>query len=165
MWFFMPEELQDLFSAHRQEQWLDWNGVEPMKYSLDQFSSWDSGCLELLSRPHAHVHVSLSYSGDGQKCVSLLELGAGEPVPCTSCPFMLTRTLAACWIRDLYCLEDLAPPGFSCHPTETWAYLEFYLPKQSAQLKPGPHNHWASGMSRGNMENLQTADSISWERA
>ena len=114
MWFFMPEELQDLFSAHRREQWLDWNAVEPMKYSLDQFSSWDSERLELPSRPHAHIHISPSYSGDGQKCVSLLELGAREPVPRTSCPFMLNK--------DTDCLLNQRPLllGRFC---PTWLFL------------------------------------------
>lgn len=39
---FMPEKFQDLFSAHVEKQQLDCDATAPVKYCLDELSSWHS---------------------------------------------------------------------------------------------------------------------------
>lgn len=64
----------------------------PLNIAWTSFPNGTQDVLGLGSRLHIqHSDFNIILRLARQKCISLLELGAGEPVPCTFCPFMGNR--------------------------------------------------------------------------
>lgn len=146
MWFSCQENSRTCSLFIYKKQWLGWNATEPRKYCLDQFFNWYPGCLRTGFQISHSCWDLTPYLWAGEKCISLLELGAVER-KCHGifCLFMLNKVQADCQVR-IFIPWKISPYLGFCLPTQTWLCPEFYLPKQGSQVKPGHHNHWASRM-------------------
>lgn len=102
----------------------------------------------------------------GQKRLSVLELGPGEPVSCFFLAFCGKPGNRLTAESGIFIAGKSLPHLGSCLPAETWLCPEFYSSKRQPQVKPGYHR-WASGTFGGFWRTGGTALGawgISWER-